>query len=199
MTAWLWIAVGVLAATMVWIGFALAGAVRELAALRDRVAALEAETSGTVHLADGLPVGSVAPAWRLTGRDGCEIASASMRGVRHVVLFADADCRACDELVPQVIEAASRDLMLPTVVVGRGDATATPGAWEARAGRVVVGVESGIEVSEAFRTDVSPHAFVIDEGGSVAAQGGPLTMDDVRSLIAEAEGLRIVTGGAADG
>jgi hypothetical protein len=195
---WGWIAIGVLAAGVLWLGFALAGAVRELSVVRERVSALEDET-GPVHLADGLPVGAAAPSWRLTARGGgAEVPSETMRGVRHVVLFADADCRACDALVPEVIEAASSDQLVPVVIVGRGEVSATPATWEPRAGRVLVGVERGVEVSEAFRTEVSPHAFVIDEGGFVAAQGGPLTLDDVRALIADAEGVRIVTG-AADG
>jgi hypothetical protein len=186
-----------LAAVVLWLAFALAGAVRELAALRGRVAALE-EESGPVHLADGLPAGAAAPSWQLTGRDGAAASSSAMRGKRHLVLFADADCRACDALVPEVIDAASNDRLIPTVIVGRGEASATPAAWAPADGRVIVGVEQGAEVSEAFRTEVSPHAFVIDEGGFVAAQGGPLTLDDVRAMIADAEGVRIVTG-AADG
>ena len=197
MTVWGWVAIGVLAAVVLWLAFALAGAVRELAALRGRVAALEDET-GPVHLADGLPVGAAAPSWRLTERGGAGVSSSAMRGTRHLVLFADADCRACDALVPEVVGAASSDRLLPTVIVGRGAASATPAAWVSQAGRVIVGVEQGVEVSEAFGTEVSPHAFVIDEGGFVAAQGGPLTLDDVQALIADADGLRIVTG-AADG
>ena len=151
-----------------------------------------------MHLADGLPVGAVAPSWQLTERDGVVASSSAMRGKRHLVLFADADCRACDALVPEVIDAASSDRLIPVVIVGRGVAGATPAAWVSRPERVVVGVEQGLEVSEAFRTEVSPHAFVIDEGGFVAAQGGPLTLDDVQALSDDAEGLRIVTG-AADG
>jgi hypothetical protein len=196
-TVWGWVAIGVLAAVVLWLAFALAGAVRELAALRGRVAALEEETR-PVHLADGLPVGAAAPSWRLTERGGAAVSSSAMRGKRHLLLFADADCRACDALVPEVVGAASSDRLPPTVIVGRGAASATPAAWVSHAGRVIVGVEQGVEVSEAFRTEVSPHAFVIDEGGFVAAQGGPLTLDDVRALIADADGLRIVTG-AADG
>ncbi|HVD71262.1 MAG TPA: hypothetical protein VNG34_10450 [Actinomycetota bacterium] len=197
MNAWGWVAMGLLAAVVLWLAFALAGAVRELAALRGRVEALEDET-GPVHLADGLPVGAAAPSWQLASRDGAAVSSSAMRGKRHLVLFADAECRACDALVPEVIEAAASDRLVPVAIVGRGTASATPAAWVPVDGRVIVGVEQGVEVSEAFRTEVSPHAFVVDEGGFVAAQGGPLTLDDVRALIADADGLRIVTG-AADG
>ena len=197
MNAWGWVAMGLLAAVFLWLAFALAGAVRELAALRGRVEALEDET-GPVHLADGLPVGAAAPSWQLASRDGAAVSSSAMRGKRHLVLFADAECRACDALVPEVIEAAASDRLVPVAIVGRGTASATPAAWVPVDGRVIVGVEQGVEVSEAFRTEVSPHAFVVDEGGFVAAQGGPLTLDDVRALIADADGLRIVTG-AADG
>ena len=128
MNVWGWMAVGLLAAVVLWLAFALAGAVRELAALRGRVAALE-EESGPVHLADGLPVGAVAPSWQLTERGGAAASSSAMRGKRHLVLFADADCRACDALVPEVIDAASSDRLIPAVIVGRGVASATPAAW----------------------------------------------------------------------
>ena len=128
MNVWGWVTIGFLAAVVLWLAFALVGAVRELSALRGRVAALEEET-GPVHLADGLPVGATAPSWQITERGGSAASSSAMRGRRHLVLFADADCRACDALVPEVIDAASNDRLIPTVVVGRGEASATPAAW----------------------------------------------------------------------
>ncbi len=193
-----WIAIAVLGAGVVWLGLSLAGAVRELASLRARVAALEEDAAGPVRLADGLAVGTPAPAWSVATTGGGDASSASMRGARHLILFADAECRACDDLVPAVVEAASNDRLPPTVVVGGGDATSIPTAWRSASGpgTVIVGVEREQEVSNAFGTEVSPHAFVVDEGGFIAAQGGPLTLDDVHELIADAEGLHIVSGNA---
>jgi len=38
---------------------------------------------------------------------------------------------------------------------------------------------------------------VVDEGGAVVARGPVATMDDVRVLIREADGVRIVAAGGA--
>jgi hypothetical protein len=193
-----WIAVGVLSALVIWLGFALMGAVRELADLRARVAALEAPPDRElVRLADGLPVGAPSPGWSVVAPDGRVHTSTEHRGRRHLVLFADADCAACIELLPTVVGAAADQVVPPTVVIGRG---ALPPAWTDHVDgvRVTVGTDRGGEVSRAFRTEISPHLFVIDEGGFVAAQGGPLSLGDVRTLIREAGELRIVTG-AFDG
>ena len=112
-------------------------------------------------------------------------------------MFADATCRACDDLVPAVIAAASRGTVPPLAVIGRGDAAATPGPWRAADVRVRIGSERGDEVSEAYGVEVSPSVFVIDEGGSVVARGGAVTLDDVLGLVREAEGVRIVAAGEA--
>lgn len=198
MTAWGWIAVGVLGAVVVWLGLAMVGAVRELADLRARVSALEAPPDADhLRLADGLPVGAPSPGWSVVGPDGAVHTSADHRGRRHLVLFADADCAACVELIPAVVGAAADRVVPPTVVIGRG---AVPRAWTDHADgvRVNVGAERDGEVSLAFRTEISPHLFVIDESGFVAAQGGPLTLGDVEALVSGAGELRIVTG-AIDG
>ena len=50
-------------------------------------------------------------------------------------------------------------------------------------------------MSEAYGVDVSPFVFVIDEGGSVVARGGAVTLDDVLALVREAEGVRIMAAG----
>ncbi len=198
MTVGGWIVVGALGAVVAWLGLALVGAVRELADLRARVAALE-EPPGDEHvrLADGLPVGAPSPGWSVVALDGRVHTSADHRGRRHLVLFADAECAACVELIPAVLGAAADAAVPPTVVIGRG---VLPPAWadHADGARLTVGMERDGEVSHAFRTEISPHLFVIDEGGFVAAQGGPLSLGDVLTLIREAGPLRIVTG-AIDG
>ena len=63
-----WIVAAVLCVALVWIGLALAGAVRELAALRERVDALEG-ASAPIHLDGGLPIGSPEPGWSLIAPD----------------------------------------------------------------------------------------------------------------------------------
>ena len=199
MNAPAWVAVGGLFVVAVWLGLALIGAVRELGELRCRVGALEAAEAGapTAHLGGGLGVGAPAPAWRITTPGGGVASSSAFEGRRHLLVFADASCRTCDDLVPEVIAAASRGSVPPLAVIGRGDAASTPGPWRAADVRVRVGSERGDEVSEAFGVDVSPFVFVVDEGGSVVARGVAATLDDVLRLVRNAEGVRVVAAGGA--
>ena len=191
-----WVAVGTLAVVVVWLGLALVGAVRELGTLRGRVDALEAADAPTTHLGTGLAVGAPAPAWTIATPGGGLASSSAFEGRRHLLVFADATCRACDDLVPAVIAAASRGTVPPLAVIGRGDVS-TSGTWRAADVRVRIGSERGDEVSEAYGVEVSPSVFVIDEGGSVVARGGAVTLDDVLGLVREAEGVRIVAAGGA--
>jgi hypothetical protein len=191
MTTWGWAAVALLVVALVWLGLALAGAVRELAALKRRVELLE-EGTPVVHLAEGLPVGTRAPSWEIEGRDRRVFPSSQLRGTRHVVIFADAECRACDQLIPAVIGEAPS---LPrVVVVGRGEPASTPAGWTSSK-RVSVGVEHGDDVSTAFRTEVSPHVFVLDEAGFIAAQGTAATVEEIRGLLRDADQIQIVATG----
>ena len=189
-----WVVAAVLGVALVWLGLALAGAVRELAALRERVEALEG-AAGPIHLDGGLPIGSPEPAWSLTAPDGALVTSSLLGGRRHLVMFADAECRACDEVVPAVVRAAAAGALPPTALVGRGRPDATPAGWRADdPARVVAGVERDREVSDAFRVEVSPHVFVIDEGDAVVAQGGAGSLADVEALVRGARGIQIVPG-----
>jgi Redoxin len=158
------------------------------------VKALEARPSGGRGL---LPVGAAAPMWRIATADGEVVSSSTFEGRRHVVLFADPGCRACDDLVPEAVAAARERGIPPLVVVGRGDATATPAEWRAADVRVRVGTERRDEVSAAFGVDVTPTAVVVDEGGAVVARGPVGTIGDLRGQIDGAEGVRIVAAGGA--
>jgi hypothetical protein len=194
MTALGWVLVGLLLVAVAWLALAVLGAARAIEALRERLDALEARPSGGRGL---LPVGAVAPVWRIATADGEVVSSSTFEGRRHVVLFADADCRACDELVPDVVASAREGAIPPLVVVGRGDATSTPIEWRAAAVRVRVGTERGDEVSAAFGVDVTPTAVIVDEGGAIVARGPVGTIDELRGLIDAAEGAPIVAAGGA--
>ena len=197
MSAAAWIAACVLLVVVIWLGLALIGAVREIAELRDRVDALEGPGPSPVHLGGGLAVGTLAPAWSIATPGGGVASSSTFAGRRHLLAFADATCRACDDVVPELVAAAGRGTVPPLAVIGRGDAKAAPEPWRAADVRVRIGSERGDEVSEAFGVDVSPFVFVVDEGGSVVARSGVATVDDVLRLVREAEGVRIVAAGRA--
>jgi hypothetical protein len=197
MSAPVLIAAGVLLVAVIWLGLALIGAVREIAELRDRVDTLEASSASPSHLDGGLAVGTLAPAWSIATPGGGVASSSAFEGRRHLLVFADATCRACDDVVPELVAAAGRGSVPPLAVIGRGDAGAIPEPWRAADVRVRIGSERGGEVSDAFGVDVSPFVFVVDEGGSVVARSGVATLDDVLRLVRNAEGVRIVAAGGA--
>ena len=172
MSAPAWIAACLLLVVVIWVGLALIGAVREIADLRDRVDALEASGASPSHVGGGLAVGTLAPAWSIVTPGGEVASSSAFAGRRHLLVFADATCRACDDVVPELVAAAGRGTVPALAVIGRGDAEATPEPWRAADVRVRIGSERGHEVSEAFGVDVSPFVFVVDEGGSVVARSG---------------------------
>jgi hypothetical protein len=187
MTIIAWVVVAVLAAAVVWLGLALAALVRQHATLTARVEALE-DVSAPVPLGDGLQVGRQVPPWSITTPEGDTVTAASLAGRRHLLVFADPDCRACDELVPAVVRASAVGIMPPAVIVGRGDADAIPRAWRAS----TVGVERATDVSDAFGVDVSPFVFVVDDGGAVVASGGAIQLGDVEDLVAAGRDITIV-------
>jgi len=182
-----WIVVAVLFALVLWLGFALIALIRTQAGLRARIEDLEAAIS-PIRLEGGLPVGRTAPDWQITTSDGGSLAAASLAGTRHILLFADTSCRACDEVVPAAVEAAATGALPPVVVIAREDGAPIPPSWEGQR----TGVEHGDEVSESFRVEVSPHLFVIDEGGAIVAQGGAATLADVEAIVHEAQGIQVL-------
>jgi hypothetical protein len=188
-----WVVVAALGVAVAWLALALLGAVRELGAIRDRLDAVEAGATPRRVI----PVGEAAPGWRISTADGEVVSSSTFAARRHLLLFADAGCRACDDLVPDIVGAARAGALPPVAVVGRGDASATPAAWRSADVRVRVGTERDDEVSAAFGVDVTPTVVVVDDGGAVVARGAVGSMDEVRALLREAEGVRIVAAGGA--
>lgn len=188
MTAAGWIVVALFFALVLWLGFAMIALVRTQAGLRARIEDLEASIA-PVRIAGGLPVGRTAPDWVIATADGGSFAASSLAGTRHVLLFADATCAACDEVVPAAIRAAEDGDVPPVVVIGR-DGDELPAAWSGPR----TGVEHGDDVSAAFRVEVSPHIFVIDEGGAIVAQGGAASLEDVEALVREGTGIQVLPG-----
>jgi hypothetical protein len=186
-----WAVVAVLSAATVWLGLALVALMREQAALRSRLEQLESREA-PLSLGAGLPVGRRVPPWAITTPEGELITSASVADTRHLLVFADADCRACADLVPEVVGASARGALPPAVIVGRGDAHGLPASWRSP----TTGVEHAHDVSDALDVDVSPYVFVVD-AGAIVAHGGAVELRDVERLVAAGRDITIV--GEADG
>ena len=197
----LWIAVTALGLAVVFLALVMAAAVRRIDGLRAEVAALserldppDGAVTGVAHPPSGLPVGAEAPVVEGERLEGGRWSSAAWTGRKYLVAFADPGCLACDDLVPALVAGG----VVPTVVVGEADRGAWPVRWRppSDAGdRVVVLADAGGEVAAAFDSGFTPHVFVIDEGGAVTAQGPADSLDAVRTLLRESEGIRIVRPG----
>ena len=152
------------------------------------------EDGAAGHPAGGLPVGATAPTFEAATPEGWRFRSGAFLGVRHVIALADQGCRACDELVPDLLAAAVEQRVPPVVtIVG---APADEGVWHAPVGsedRAVVVLDERGAIARAFDSDFTPHVFVVDEGGSIAAKGPAGDVAAVAGLVREAEGIRIVT------
>jgi hypothetical protein len=185
-TAVLWIAVGVLTAAVVFLLLALNGATRTVSALR-RTLDGQDDVGGVVHPASGLPVGSAAPTIESVAADGAHVMATAMRGRRHLVVFADPGCAACQTLVPPLLALSGR---VPVALVTRVE-TALPLGWRAGPDDLVV-ADPTEGIADAFKVGFTPHVFVVDAGGAIAAQGPADTVEMVEHLLREAEGVRIV-------
>jgi hypothetical protein len=186
MTTLPWILVIVLGAVVVWLLLALAGASRTITSLRTRDDDPGDPAAAVRHLSTGLPAGVEAPPLGAVDEE--------LRGNRRLVVFVDPDCGACDELVP-ALQQAVHDLRFPfTVLVDRGDGANDPSAWRTRIDRVRWVHEDGGSLSDAYDVDVTPTAFLVDEGGVIVAGGPAATMDDVLALVDETRGVRITPG-----
>ena len=183
MTVLPWVLVAVLVMVVVWLLLALSGATRTIASLR------ESDAVGSQpphHLSSGLPAGTRAPAIDGLGHD--------LAGSRHLVTFVDPDCAACDSLVPALIGAAGGRQVPQTVLVSRGTPTEHPAAWLDTGPRAHLLMEEASTVTDAYRVDVTPTSFLVDEGGIIVAGGPTGTIDDVMTLVGDVEGVRIAPG-----
>jgi hypothetical protein len=191
------VVVAALVVVVAFLGLALAGLVRTVEGLRRRVDALEGSTP-IHHVAAGLPVGAPVPAFEAKTARGTTFRSAALAGQRHVIALADPVCEACEQLVPALLSSADAgELPRCVVVVAGPDAGTWTEPAEAEGGAILV-LDPDALVADAFGSDFTPHAFVVDEGGSVAAQGPAGDLAAVRRLLRDAEGLRIVRSEAAE-
>ncbi len=184
MTVLPWILVAVLALVVAWLLLALAGATRTIGSLRAGEGSVDEPPLH--HLSSGLPAGTTAPAIPELGHD--------LDGSRHLVTFVDPDCAACDSLVPALIGAAADRRVPQTVLVSRGAATDHPAAWLNTGARAQLLVEAASAITDAYRVDVTPTSFLVDEGGVIVAGGPTGTIEDVLILVDDVDGVRIAPG-----
>jgi peroxiredoxin len=189
----------VLAAAIALQGWLLANILRQHGRLLLRVEQLEKRVSGAAPQAGtedgevakeappGLPVGSPAPAFRLSGVFDETLTLDALRapGKPLVLVFSDPGCGPCNALLPE-IGRWQREHMTTVMIVpiSRGTAEANR-AKNAEHGVVHVLLQDDSEVADAYQVRGTPSAVLVNADGTV---GSPLAegADEIRALVARA-------------
>jgi peroxiredoxin len=187
----------ILVALLFGIGWLLLAIMQQQGRLLLRIEALEARLTavGSTPPAPavdqpGLPVGTVAPAFALSGLYGETLTLEALKAASKpmVLLFSDPGCGPCTALMPEV-GRWQREYMgkLTLAVISRG----TPQANRAKAsehGVTQVLLQKDREVAETYTANGTPAAVIVRPDGTI---GSPLAMgaDAIRALVAQAVGL----------
>jgi peroxiredoxin len=174
---------------------------RQNGRLLGRVEALEARLgvggavpsgNGAHQHTAGLPVGSEAPEFNLSGLHGETLTLESLRssaGKPVMLLFTDPDCGPCTAMLPEIgrwQEEYSQKLTVS--LVSRGDLEENRAKAQEH-GLTGVLLQEDWEVSEAYQVNGTPSAVLVHQDGTIgsAVMGGA---DSIRALLAYAVGER---------
>ena len=136
----------------------------------------------------GLRPGSSEPSFEGPTLPGGSFVSSDWSGREHLVLFAHPGCPPCETLFPELVPELRTGTLPPTVVISQGLATDHPAAWQEAVGGddLVVVLQEGTSIARRFETFVTPHLFVIDTQGRVAAQGIASTLGEANVIVKKA-------------
>jgi hypothetical protein len=171
---WL-VAFVVLWALVLLLGVLVLGVLRRVAPILDRLEEQQQTVPGF-----GLPAGTRVPAFEARDREGKAVdADAIPRP--GIVLFLEPGCRPCEKLVKELRSGAVKLDGVPLVFVA-------PDTDEGRELVPPIGLlmlQTGRDISRAFQTSVTPHAFLIDADGRLSNQTIPESIADLNFLAAQ--------------
>jgi peroxiredoxin len=143
------------------------------------------------HQAEGLPVGSAAPEFSLSGLHGETLTLDALRssGKPVMALFTDPDCGPCNAMLPDVGRWQEEHTQkLTFALVSRGEVEENKTKAQEHGLRNVL-LQKDWEVSEAYEVRGTPSAVLISPDGKVASpvSGGA---EGIRGLLSYAVGER---------
>lgn len=141
----------------------------------------------------GLPVGTPAPGFSVSGIDGEVVTLDALRADRRpvVLIFTDPNCGPCNALMPDIGRWQREHARELTVaLVSRGEAEANA-AKSAEHGLSRVFLQRDWEVSEAYQSLPTPSAVLIRPDGRVGTRAA-LGSDAIRALVARATGTPVL-------
>jgi peroxiredoxin len=162
------ISILVLWALVLLMAWLLLGAVRVLALLRWRVAELEAITPSGVGRS-GLRPSKKAPQFTLPNIAGGEIALEHYSGRKLRLVFMQAGCGPCHDIVPELNRLHDAGAV-QVLVIHNGDTEAVRRWFNQNRPRFSVAVQDRFNLSGRYEVFATPFAFLIDERGVIAAR-----------------------------
>jgi methylamine dehydrogenase accessory protein MauD len=153
---------------VLFLGFLLLGTLRALGLLRWRLEQLEATMPSRLGRS-GLKVGKKAPDFTLRSVAGPDVSLHDFAGRRVLLVFTQAGCGPCQQIMPELNRLRERDLQVLVLNKGEPDET---NKWAAELGlRIPVLIQDGLDISKKYEAFATPFAFLIDEKGVVASRG----------------------------
>ncbi|HKB36612.1 MAG TPA: peroxiredoxin family protein [Gemmataceae bacterium] len=163
------VAILVLSAVVLFVGFLLLGTLRALGLLSWRLDQLELTTPSRLGR-DGLKVGKKALDFTLPGAGGGERSLHDFAGRKVLLVFTQAGCGPCKDIVPELNRVHDKGDH-QVVVVNNGDPEASR-KWAAETGaRFLVLAQEKFSVSKRYQVFATPFAFLLDEKGVITSKG----------------------------
>jgi len=151
------------------LGFLLLGALRALGFLSWRLEQLEATAPKRLGR-DGLKVGAKAPDFRLPNAAGSEQALSDFAGHRVLLVFTQAGCGPCHDIIPELNRISDRGEH-QVIVVNNGALHDLPGLAVDGIAKFPVLIQEHFSQSKLYQVFATPFAFLIDELGVIVSKG----------------------------
>jgi methylamine dehydrogenase accessory protein MauD len=165
---WL-VATLVLWLVVLFLAFVLWGALRALALLRWRLEQLEATTPRR-NGRSGLRPGQKAPDFTLPTSSGGEVTLHHYANRKLLLVFMQPGCSSCHPITPE-LNRLHRAGEIQVLVIHNGDSKAVQGWIKQYQPVCPVALQGRLAVSRRYEVFATPFAFLIDEGGVIAARG----------------------------
>jgi methylamine dehydrogenase accessory protein MauD len=154
---------------VLFLAFLLLGVLRNLGLLNWRLDQLQATTPSRLGR-DGLKPGKKAPDFTLPSAAGPEVSLHEFSGRRVLLVFVQAHCGPCHQVVPELNKLRHRGEPAVLAVFNGDPEAARKWAAEVKAEFSVLSQEK-FAVSKRYEMFATPFAFLIDEKGIIASKG----------------------------
>jgi len=117
----------------------------------------------------GLKAGTVAPEFRLPRLDGGELSLEQFRGRRLLLIFSDPHCGPCNALAPELQKFHREHPETAMLMISRGEPKENRAKVKEHGLSFPIVLQQQWEISRRYAMFATPIAYLIDEGGLIAA------------------------------